>query len=69
MIPPWVSFLFVLVVEYFSARRDAQFRFMKLQMELVTKHLPGNRVPFHRAHCAGRSAGTATLFWRLRLCR
>ncbi len=34
----------VMLTEYFSARRDAQIRFLKLQVELLRKKLGGNRV-------------------------
>lgn len=44
MVPRWVSFLFVMLVEYFSARRCAQIRFMKLQVDLLKKKIPGNRI-------------------------
>ena len=44
MIPPWVSFLFALLAEWYSARRDAQIRFLKVQLQIARDHLPGNRV-------------------------
>lgn len=34
----------VMLMEAFSARRDAQVRFLKLQNEILHKKLPGNRV-------------------------
>ena len=36
--------LFVLFQEAWSARRDAQIRFLKLQVELLQSRLLGNRV-------------------------
>jgi len=36
--------LLVLLRERWSARRDAQIRFLKLQLEMVQSRLPGNRV-------------------------
>ena len=36
--------LLVLLRERWSARRDAQVRFLKLQLEIVRSRLPGNRV-------------------------
>lgn len=44
MFPGWVIMLFVLLAEHFSTRRSAQIRFLKLQIELLQKKLPGNRV-------------------------
>lgn len=44
MIPTWVSFLFVMLAEWYAARRDGQIQFLKLQLDLAKKKLPGNRV-------------------------
>jgi len=44
MIPGWVSFLFALLAEWYAARRDAQIQFLKLQLDLAMKKIPGNRV-------------------------
>jgi putative transposase len=44
MLPRWVSFLFIMLAEHFSARRSAQIQFMKLQIELLRQKLGGNRV-------------------------
>jgi putative transposase len=44
MIPRWISFLFIMLSEHFSARRCAKIKFLKLQLELLKKKLPGNRV-------------------------
>jgi len=44
MIPRWVSFMLIMLIEHFSARRSAQIQFMKLQIELLRQKLGGNRV-------------------------
>ena len=44
MVPRWVSFLFLALAEHLSVRRNAQIQFLKLQVELLKKKLPGNRV-------------------------
>jgi len=44
MVPRWVSFLFVMLFEFFSTRRSGQIQFLKLQIKLLKKKLPGNRV-------------------------
>jgi len=44
MVPHWFSTFIMLLAEKWSARRDAQIRFLKLQIELMQKKLPGNRV-------------------------
>ena len=44
MLPRWMMALLVLLRERWSARRDAQVRFLKLQLEIVRSRLPGNRV-------------------------
>jgi len=44
MLPRWLTALLVLLQEAWSARRDAQIRFLKLQVEMLKIRLPGNRV-------------------------
>ena len=44
MLPNWLIALLVMLQEAFSVRRDAHFRFMKLQVELMKERMPGNRV-------------------------
>ena len=44
MPPRWTMALLVLLRERWSARRDAQVRFLKLQLEIVRSRLPRNRV-------------------------
>ena len=44
MLPRWLTALFVLCREAWSARRDAHIRFLKLQVEILQSRLPGNRV-------------------------
>ena len=44
MLPRWLTALFVLSREVFSARRDARFRFLKLQVKILQSRLPGNRI-------------------------
>ena len=44
MVPKWLMALGVMLVEGLSARRDAQMQFLKLQVELLRSHTPGNRV-------------------------
>ena len=44
MLPRWLTALFLLFQEAWSARRDAQIRFLKLQVEILQSRLPGNRV-------------------------
>ncbi|MEI8195774.1 MAG: hypothetical protein WCI73_07695 [Phycisphaerae bacterium] len=40
MIPPWVSYLFALLAEWYATRRCAQIKFLKLQLELAMKKIP-----------------------------
>ncbi len=40
----WLMALLVLLQEAWSTRRDAQIRFLKLQVEMLQSRLPGNRV-------------------------
>jgi hypothetical protein len=40
----WVSFLFYMLLEYYTAKRSAQIQFIKLQIELMWERLDGNRV-------------------------
>ena len=40
----WLMALFVMLAEAWSARRDAQVRFLKLQVELLRDKVPGGRV-------------------------
>ena len=44
MLPSWLFALLVLLRERWSARRDAQIRFLTLQIEMLRTRLPGNRV-------------------------
>ncbi len=44
MQPRWLMPLLVLLSEVWSARRDTQIRFLKLQVEMLQSRLPGNRV-------------------------
>jgi len=44
MLPRWLTALLVLLHEMWSVRRDAHIRLMKLQIELLKKRIPGNRV-------------------------
>ena len=44
MLPRWLTALFLLFQEAWSARRDAHIRFLKLQVEILQSRLPGNRV-------------------------
>jgi putative transposase len=44
MLPKWVLPLFVMLQELCSARRNVHIKFLKLQVELLKKRLPGNRV-------------------------
>jgi putative transposase len=44
MVPRWISFLVIMLIEHFSAKRSAQIQFMKLQIELLREKLGGNRV-------------------------
>ncbi len=44
MLPNWLIVLFTILVEAWSARRDSQIRFLKLQLELYKGKVPGNRV-------------------------
>lgn len=44
MLPHWVMMMFMLLQERWAARRSAQIRFLKLQLELLKQKLPGNRV-------------------------
>ena len=40
----WFHVFFVLIMNALAARRDAQVRFLKLQLEILKSKLPGNRV-------------------------
>lgn len=40
----WVHMLLALLAEVYSSRRDAQIRFLKLEVELLRAHIPGDRV-------------------------
>ena len=40
----WVSFLLIMLIEYYTAKRCAQIQFMKLQIELLWERLDRNRV-------------------------
>ncbi len=44
MLPRWLTAFFLLFQEPCSARRDAQIRFLKLQVEILQSPLPANRV-------------------------
>ncbi len=44
MLPSWLMALLVLLHEMWSVRRDGHIRLMKLQIELLKKRIPGNRV-------------------------
>jgi len=44
MLPTWLTALLVLLQEAWSARRDAQIRFLKLQVAMLQSRLPGNGV-------------------------
>ncbi len=44
MLPRWLTALFVLSREAWSARRDTHIRFLKLQVEILKSRLPGNRI-------------------------
>ncbi len=44
MVPKWLTALFVLSREAWSARRDAHIQFLKLQVEILQSRLPGNRI-------------------------
>jgi len=44
MLPRWVQVLFALLAEAWSARRDAQLQFLKLQIQLLRQKLSDNRV-------------------------
>ncbi len=44
MLPRWLNALLVVLHEAWSARRDAQIRFLKLQVEILQSRLPGNRI-------------------------
>ena len=43
LVPNWLIAFLVMLQGAFSARRDAQMRFLKLQVEFMKKRLPGNR--------------------------
>ena len=42
--PRWFNAFVVLMMEAWSARRHAQIRFLKAQVEMLQARLPGNRV-------------------------
>jgi putative transposase len=44
MWPKWLTSVLLLLMEAWSARRDAHIRFLKLQIEMLQARLPGNRV-------------------------
>ena len=44
MLPNWFTVLLAFRIEAWSARRDAQIRFLKLQIELLRQKVPGQRV-------------------------
>ena len=44
MLPNWLAMVILFVTEAWSTRRDAQIRFLKLQVELLRQKVPGNRV-------------------------
>ena len=44
MWPRWLTALLMMLQEAWSARRDAQIRFLKLQVEILRARRPGNRV-------------------------
>ncbi len=44
MLPGWLMALLMTLAEAWSARRDGQIRFLRLQVELLRGKLPGNRV-------------------------
>lgn len=44
MLPKWLTALLVRLHEMYSIRRDAHIRLMRLQVELLKKRIPGNRV-------------------------
>jgi len=44
MWPKWLTGMLVLLTEAWSARRDAQIQFLKLQVQMLQSRLPGNRV-------------------------
>ena len=43
-LPSWLQTFMVWRIEAFSTRRDAQIRFLKVQVELLRQRVPGNRV-------------------------
>ena len=44
MLPNLFAAFLVMLMEAWSARRDAHLRFLKLQVEMLRSRLPGNRV-------------------------
>ena len=44
MVPKWLMAALMLLQEGWSARRDTQVRFLKLQVEILQSRLPGNRI-------------------------
>jgi putative transposase len=44
VLPNWFTAFLVMLMEAWSARRDAHLRFLKLQVEMLRSRLPGNRV-------------------------
>ena len=44
VLPHWLMTLLMMLAEAWSARRDAQVRFLKLQVELLRAKVPGGRV-------------------------
>jgi len=44
MLPRWIQVVLALLAEAWSARRDAQLQFLRLQIHLLRQKLSGNRV-------------------------
>jgi hypothetical protein len=44
MLPRWVQAMILLLAEAWSSRRDAQIRFLLVQVELLKQRLPEDRV-------------------------
>ena len=44
VLPNWFTAFLVMLMEAWSARRDAHIRFLKLQVQMLRSRLPGNRV-------------------------
>jgi len=54
--PNWLFALLHLLVEAWSARRDARLRFLMAQVTILRRKLGGNRVATHLLHSAKRLA-------------